>query len=144
MNSTCGIWPARRGLYAVVLDREGLIAVAGAVPIDDDEQLGWLSRAEYYAGTGLQLIFPEYLARATGLSRMALLNGYDVWVAPQKLVSAVACSAWYRPAPRQLAGVLARLPRVPDLRRALRRMPRDDEWQLQLFEPSRNSKFNSR
>lgn len=137
MSGTCGVWSCRRGLYAVVLDCDGLLALRGAVPDEDENQIAWLAKLEREVGGPLEMVLPEHLARAASLGRLAQLYQCQVWVAPDRLVASIRAVVWDRPSPRQLAAMLARLPRVRDLRVALRRMPGDDYRQLTLFDPLR-------
>lgn len=123
MSASCGFWRSGRGgLIAAVVDLDGFLAAVEAVPDDEEERCSWLSDLYWRHGPILELVLTEPLARHDGLGRLALMMGHRVWVAPANLVAALAQAAWYRPAPRQRAVLLARLPRVALLRAALRRV----------------------
>jgi hypothetical protein len=131
-GTTCGVWPAARGLVAALIDADGVLTLTAGLPADADERGLWLSRAVAHHGPVLELVLPSSVARDDSLGRLALEHGYAVWVAPARLVLAIARAAWWRPSPRQMAAILARLPQVRSLRSALRRLPPDEPRQLTL------------
>lgn len=135
MSASCGFWrTSRGGLLAAIVDLDGFLASVDAVPDDEEERSAWLSRAQYLYGPTIELVLTEPIARHDGLGRLALMMGHRVWLAPANLITPLARAAWYRPAPRQLAAMLARLPRVDRLRTVLRRLPADPgPRQLPLF-----------
>ena len=135
MSASCGFWrTGRGGLVAAVVDLDGFLAVVEPLPDDEEERGAWLSRTVYLYGPVIELVLTEAMARHDDLGRLALMMGHRVWVAPANLVTPLARAAWYRPAPRQLAAMLARLPRVARLWPVLRRMPEDPgPRQLPLF-----------
>lgn len=135
MSASCGFWPTSRGsLLAAIVDLDGLLIAIELLPDDDEERSAWISRAQYLYGPFLELVLSESLVRHDGFGRTALVLGHRVWVAPSELVHALARAAWYRPAPRQLATMLARWPRIARIRPALRCLPADPgPRQLQLF-----------
>lgn len=125
LGPTCGLWPGARALIGAVVDPDGLLVAAGGLPQgnDDGEDGSWLSHLEAHYGPDLELVLTPRLARQNPLGRVAVELGYQVWVAPSHLVSLVASAAWYKPSPRQLATVLARLPLTRATRAALRQLP---------------------
>ena len=131
-GTTCGVWPAARGLVAALVDADGVLALTTALPGDPDERCLWLSRAVAHHGPCFEMVLPSSVARDDSLGRLTLEHGYPVWVAPTRLVLAIARAAWWRPSPRQMAAILARLPQVRPLRSALRRLPPDEPRQLTL------------
>lgn len=134
---TCGLWPSSRGVVAAVVDADGILALVAPLPHDSDERDLWLSRTVAHHGPGLELVMTESLARYDSLGRFALECGYPLWIAPPRLVTAIARAAWWRPAPRQLAALLARMPQVRPLRAALRRRRPDEPRQMSLLLPAR-------
>jgi hypothetical protein len=134
VSPTCGLWPGRRGLVGAVLDADGQLASVGTLPPHESETGLWLSQTEAHCGPGLELVLTEQLARHHPVSRLALDLGYLAWVAPPDLVKLISGAAWWRPTPRQLAAMLARLPRVRAARFMLRRLPLEPgPRQLRLF-----------
>ena len=131
----CGLWPTPRGLVAAAVDPGAALIACERLPAEDDEQLLWLSRLELRHGcTGVELVMIERTARQEPLAPRALEIGYRLSVADEVIAQTVARAAWYRPAPRHLATVLARMPRVRALSRSLRRAPLPPiPSQLRLF-----------
>jgi hypothetical protein len=128
------VWLGDRELVGVVVDHDGARVIASRIPDDEPgEALNWLARAEYEVGPGLELVVSSCTVRHLDLAAHALLLEPRVWVAPRNIVLAVCRAAWWRPTPRQIATVLARMPYSRHLRACLRLQPRISYRQLRLF-----------
>lgn len=112
---TCGIWPTtRHRLVAVVITDAGLTRkpILAARRPDAAKAL-----IEYVVSLDAEVVLAEpLLGEAVG--RAAIGSG-RLWVAPRGLVEAIRQAAALKAA--TTAAMLARLPRVPALRRALHR-----------------------
>jgi hypothetical protein len=126
---TCGLWPARRRLVAAVLGPEGQARRVIRAALTDDARFGLL---EYLAATGAELVATEALARVDLLPVQAARRGLAVWTAGDALVAALLRAAGIRD-PSRAAALLARLPAIPLLRSAMRRLVPPDERQLPLL-----------
>jgi fructose-specific component phosphotransferase system IIB-like protein len=122
---SCGLWPTHRGLVGAVVDADGVLVFAGRLPTDLDERNSWLFHVERHYGASPELVLTEPVARRDPIGRITAECGFTVWVAPLSVVTPLARAAFWRPTPRQLAALLARMPRVASLRAALRLVPRD-------------------
>ena len=126
MSASCGLWRTKRGcLLAAIVDLDGLLLGTEPVPDDEEDRCDWFAPVQWHYGPFLEIVLTEHLARYDSLGRLALLLGYRVWIAPANIVTPMSRAAWYRPTPRQLAAMLARMPRVARLRLALRHLPPD-------------------
>jgi hypothetical protein len=119
-RATCGIWRGSRRLIAVTVDDEGCVVFEGALPAQSQDWPAWFSGLELRHGPGIALVLTERTARHERIGQVAVDVAESVWIAPADVVAQISRAAWFRPTPRQLATVLARLPRVRAYRAALR------------------------
>jgi hypothetical protein len=135
LGNSCGLWPTSRGLVASLVDADGVLAYAGAIPADsEDDFLDWLAGIQRYHGPITHLVLTESLARDSFLAAHAIQYGHRLWIAPLGLVTSISRAAWWRPTPRGIAAMLARLPLVAALRAFLRLAPTTPSPdQLDLF-----------
>jgi len=115
---TCGLVLAPRRLVAVVLGPGGEARRAFSAALTDDARFGLVT---YLASAGAEIVAAEALVRSDPVAQRALAASLVVWAAPDALVAAVARAAAIT-APVLVAGMLARLPRIPLLRTQLRRL----------------------
>ena len=129
--TACGVWPAPRGLVAVLVDDAGR-ARACSVAFADDARSGL---ALWLAAAGADLVVDETLLAADPIAHVARHAGVTVWIAGPPLVEALRHAAGItRRGARLSAAMLARLPSVPWLRSLLRRLePPDDQRQIPLL-----------
>jgi hypothetical protein len=125
LGPVCGLWPSSRGFVAAVVDPDGALITVATLPVEAEEQIAWLSGHRTLCSPGPDLVLSEPTARRHAIGRYALASGYRVWVAPMSLVTPISRAAWWRPTPRQIATLLARLPKSRALRASLRRLPPD-------------------
>ena len=116
--TTFGLWPCKGRLHAVGL--EPLLEIkARRTGIGCKQLLDHLARQSQ-----IQLVVTESMlaTEPSGIAENALARGFTVWIAPMHLVIAIS-DAVGRPrlSARRCAGILARLPAVPEFRRLLRR-----------------------
>lgn len=126
---TCGLWLAQRRLVAVVLGPRGDARRAIRAALTDDARFGLL---EYLAAAGADLVATEALARVDLTPVQAARRGLSVWTAGDALVAALLGAAAIRD-PARAAALLARLPAIPLLRSAIRRLAPPDRRQLPLL-----------
>jgi hypothetical protein len=126
---TCGLWLARRRLVAVVLGPGGAARRAIRAALTDDARFGLL---EYLAAAGAEVVATEALARVDLTPAQAARRGLAVWAAGDALVAALLGAAAIRD-PARAAALLARLPAIPLLRSAIRRLAPPDRRQLPLL-----------
>jgi hypothetical protein len=131
----CGVWPGRRGLLAVVVDEYGAarppLLVSTSCP---ESRSGLLDHIDGTEGLDWQLVVPDWLARGDLLAQLALAHGTAVWTVPPYLVDTVSLLGRVDRLPaHRIAAALARLPRIPFLRPALRRLRPPDQRQLSLL-----------
>jgi hypothetical protein len=132
-RATCGIWRGGRGLVAVVVDEDGLVAFEGYLPLEEAWPR-WLSTLAANHGANLSLVLSDRCARRERIGRVAVRLGYQLLIAPTELVTPLSRAAWSKPSARQLAALLARLPRIRAFRSALRaNLPRSAPKQMALF-----------
>ncbi len=89
MSVTCGLWPGRRGLTAVVVDAEGAPEPPLAVARTDEGYWALLEHLDRRVGRDCELVLPEWMARGDGPAHLALVRGAVVWIAPVPLIEAV-------------------------------------------------------
>lgn len=131
---TCGVWRARRGLVAVVVDDDGRIIWSGVAGLDDDARWLLLSRLDAEIGLDYELVLPDWLARSDNIAPLALDRGVALWVVPQSLVESVRIIGRLGAGPpARTAAALARLPLAHALRGHLRRFAPADHRQLPLL-----------
>jgi len=126
---TCGLWLARRRLVAAVLGPGGGLRRVIRAALTDDARFGLV---EYLAAAGAELVATEALARVDLMPVQAARRGLAVWTAGDALVAALLRAAAIHD-PRRAAALLARLPTIPLLRGAVRRLVPPDERQLPLL-----------
>jgi hypothetical protein len=133
--TSCGLWPARRRLVAVVVDDDGRASPAVAAALNDDARWGLLEHLDAVHGLDCELVISDELARVDSIGQLALTRGVSVWVAPQRLVDAIRTAAALATGPPgRTAAMIARLALVPIWRGHLRRLGCEiDRRQLQLF-----------
>ncbi len=127
----CGVWPASRGLVAVLIDSAGRARSFLVVPTDESRR----GLAQRLAAVGAELVRDEALAGSDRIAVAARNAGVTVWIAGPPLVNALRCAAGItRRGARSSAALLARLPAIPWLRSLLRRLEQlDDERQITLL-----------
>jgi len=131
---TCGLWPSRRGLAAIVVDEDGQTIWSAVTPRDDNEEWNLLSRLNAEVGLDYELVLPEWLARDNGIARFARDRGVALWLVPQSLVESVRIVGRLGAGPpERTAAALARLPLAPALRALLRRSAPVDARQLSML-----------
>ena len=116
--TTCGLWPARRRLVAVLLGPAGDVRRTLHAALTDDARYGLI---EYLAGAELEIVLTEALARSDLVAQQAVRHGMPVWTVDDSLVGALLGAAAIRD-PARAAALLARLPRIALLRTSLRRL----------------------
>lgn len=133
--TACGLWLARRRLIAVVVDDGGRASPAISACLDDDARWGLLEHVEATHGLDVDLVLAEELSKYDNIGRLALERGLPVWMAPQRLIDAIATAAGLaRGPPARTAAMIARLMRVPAWRGHLRRLELNaDRRQLSLL-----------
>lgn len=131
---TCGVWRARRGLVAVVVDDDGRIIWSGVAELDDDARWMLLSHLDAEVGLDYELVLPDGLARSDNIARLAVERGVALWLVPQSLVDSVRIVGRLGAGPpARTAAALARLPLAHALRGQLRRFAPADRRQLSLL-----------
>lgn len=129
---TCGIWPNRAGMIAVVLPERGAAVGPLRIARTDDALAGFLAYLETLRVT--TVVVPETLARDGPLAARATGEGLSVWIAPASLIEPIRRVAGPGGAtPRASAAMLARLPNIAPLRGSLRRVATADPRQLPLL-----------
>lgn len=131
---TCGVWPSRRSLVAVVVDEQG--RAEEALHAERGEEGAWslLALLDRNVGLDWELVVPSWLARHDALAKLALSRGVAIWLVPDLLAESVRIVANLATGPpARTAAALARLPLAPALRGHLRRHCRADRRQLPLF-----------
>lgn len=133
--TACGLWLARRRIVAVVLDDRGRASPAVSASLDDDARWGLLEQVDGPHGLDVDIVLAEALSRCDNIGRLALERGLPVWLAPQRLIDAIAAAAGLaRGPPARMAAVIARLMLVPAWRGHLRRLEiHTDRRQLSLL-----------
>lgn len=126
---TCGLWLARRRLVAAVLGPGGEARRVIRAALTDDARFGLV---EYLAAAGAELVATEALARVDLMPVQAARRGLAVWTVGDALAAALLRAAAIRDPPRA-AALLARLPIIPLLRGAIRRLVPPDGRQLPLL-----------
>lgn len=133
--TSCGLWAARRGLVAVVVNEEGRASPALLAERTDDARWGLLEQVDGLHGLDCELVLSEELAKADPIGLLALERGLAVWTAPWQLVQAIrAAAALATGPPARSAAMIARLAVLPAWRGCLRPLrPPSDRRQLQLL-----------
>lgn len=133
--ATCGIWPGRHQLVAVIADDEGKASAPIVVARTDDARWGLLEHLDGTQGLDCELVVSEEFLRADSIANLALRRGLAVWVVPWRLVEAIRVVAGLaRGPPKRTAAMLARTPLNSVLRPHLRRLERrGDEQQQNLL-----------
>jgi hypothetical protein len=126
---TCGLWLARRRLVAAVLGPSGEARRVIRAALTDEARFGLI---EFLAAMGAELVATEALARVDLAPVQAARRGLSVWTASDALVAALLRAAAIRD-PARAATLLARLPVIPLLRGAIRRLVPPDGRQLPLL-----------
>jgi hypothetical protein len=130
----CGLWPARTGLVAVVVDEDGRPELPRFLSRTDEAYSALFHYLHATIALDCDLVLPDGLARHEGFSRLALAHGMLLWVAPSTLVEAVRIVGRLgKGPPARTAAALARLPLAPPLRAYLRRVVPPDHRQLSLL-----------
>jgi hypothetical protein len=131
VTAACGVWPAPRGLVAVLVDGDGRSRSCG-VALTDDARAGL---ALWLAAAGADLVVDEALLEVDPIAHVARRAGVTVWITGPLVVAALRHAAGItRRGARPSAALLARLPAIPWLRSLLRRLePPGDERQIPLL-----------
>ncbi len=131
----CGVWPGRRGLSAVLIDKEGGVLTASmiaAASVQDSWEL--LERIDSAQGLDWQLVLPRFLARRDPLAQVALDRNVPVWVVPEHVVEAVRLLGSLERMPaNRIAAAIARIPTISLFTSQLRRLQPPDRRQLRLL-----------
>jgi hypothetical protein len=127
--ATCGLWPTRRGIVAVIVDDNG--AVVGPAHLAAPTRDGiWALLAHVEAHQGLDCRFVSTDSAVAGCSafgEIAARRGSLVLIVKRSLFESLCVLLGASRTPKKLALLLARLPLCAPL--ATRLMP----LQLQLF-----------
>jgi hypothetical protein len=111
--ATCGLWPTKRGIIAVVADDDGVAAGPARTAACTGEAC-WALLDHIEALHGLDcrfVITDEALAADRGLGQVAARRGTPVWVVSSVLVDGLrVLTGSARAPPKKLALLLARLP----------------------------------
>jgi hypothetical protein len=122
--ATCGIWPSRNRLVAVVVDDDGRAAPTILAAKDDEERWALLGHIDTAHGLDCAIVLTDDLLKAEdAICRFALERGHDLWAAPRLLVEAIRLAAGLVTSAR-VAAMVARLAIVPGFRSHLRRVDR--------------------
>ena len=130
-----GIWPTSRQLV-IALHLPGPRAARLHLRVDRtpdgrDQLANYLARERY-----LEVVIPEPLHRFDAVAEHLHLRGVLVWLVPGSLIDdIVALLAVRSSASVTLAAAIARIPTLPMLSPALRRLPPPDTRQLPLALP---------
>jgi len=120
--ATCGLWPTRRGVIAVVVDDDGLTCGPTRIAARTAEAY-WELLAKIGAHEGLDCRFvmtDEALAAEPWLGKLAAHRGAHVLVVSRSIVDGLRVLAGAsRAPPKRLALLLARLPHCPPLTQLL-------------------------
>jgi hypothetical protein len=129
--TTCGIWPARRRLVAVLVGPAGEARRPIRAAATADARHGLI---EYLAAAEAEIVITGALARTDALPDHAARRGVPTWTVDDALAAALLGAAAIRD-PTRAAALLARLPHIPLLRVHLRRLmpPRAPARQLPLL-----------
>ena len=129
--SACGVWPASRGLVAVLFDSAGRTR-SFSVADTDDARWGLSQRL---AAVGADLVLDEALLESNCIADVARRAGVNVWIAPLPLAHSLRCAAGIprHGGARPSAALLARLPAIPWLVSLLRRLEPPDDRQITLL-----------
>jgi hypothetical protein len=131
---TCGVWPCRRGLAAVVVDEEGRVITSVVAARDADAQSTLLSHLDAEVGLDYELVLPDWLTKSHPIARLAIDRGIALWLVPHALVDSVRIVGRLGAGPpARTAAALARLPLAHALRGQLRRSAPGDRRQLPLL-----------
>lgn len=132
MPAYCGVYVGRHCLVAVVVDTDGRASPpvrAGRSPTDE-----WQLLVDVEANSGLdvELVLPDWLARAGSVAPFAAARQTPVWLVPGALIEDVRLTANAR-RPDHVAAIIARLPLTSRLRSELRPVRAPDDRQLALL-----------
>jgi hypothetical protein len=131
--ATCGLWPGRLHLTAVVADDDGKAGSALLVARNDDARWELLQHLDVTEGLDYELVVPEGLLVIDPIADLALRHGRTVWIAPWQWVDAIRQVAGLaKGPPRRSAAMIARLPLTP-FRAQLRRAAGPDRRQFTMF-----------
>jgi len=111
--ATCGLWPTKRGIVAVVADDDGLAAgPARTVACTADACWALLAHIEAHHGLDCRFVITdEALAADKRFGQLAARRGSHVLVVSAILVDGLrALTGAARAPPKRLALLLARLP----------------------------------
>ena len=129
MSASCGLYPVRAGLVAVVVARDGRASPplrAGSTAMDHRNLLHRID-----ATGDIELVLPDWLARTSPLGEVVAQSRMPVWIAPAGLVEATLIIARAHGGVRSAAAI-ARLLLPHGLRASLRPIPQVDPRQLNL------------
>jgi hypothetical protein len=111
--ATCGLWPTRRGVVAIIVDDDGVARGPARCAARTAESY-WALLAEVEAHEGLDCRFvvtDETLAAEPRLGKLAAHRGASVLVVSRALVDGLrVLTGQSRAPPKRLALLLARLP----------------------------------
>jgi hypothetical protein len=130
----CGLFRGRRGLCAALVDTEGRRHRLPAPLGDDGARYDWLVALEAEFGLQVELVLTDWLARTDPIGRLVLAREISLWLAPDRLVTAISTAALACARADDAAALLARLPACSAWRSHLRRVRSlDDPRQLLLL-----------
>src|SRR5512137_2675502 len=129
MPAYCGVYLGRRCLVAVSVDADGRASTpirAGRSPTAEWQML---VDVETNCGLDIELVLPDWLARAGSVAPFAAARQIPVWLAPAALIADVRLAANAR-RPDHVAAIIARLPLTSRLRNELRHVRAPDGRQM--------------
>ena len=120
--ATCGLWPTRRGVVAVVVGDNGVARGPARIAARSPEAY-WALLTDVEAHEGLDCRFvmtDDTLATEPRLGKLAAHRGANVLVVNRSILDALRVfTGATRAPPKRLALLLARLPLCPPLARLL-------------------------
>lgn len=132
MAAYCGVYVGRHCLVAVVVDTDGRASPPIRAERSPTAEWQLLVDVEANCGLDIELVLPDWLARAGSVAPFAAARRMPVWLAPAALVEDVRLAANAR-RPEHVAAIIARLPLTSRLRGELRHVRAPDDRQLTLL-----------
>lgn len=128
---TCGLWLTPRRLVAAMRPADATAQPRWQLARTDD---GRHLLVDLVVACGAELVVAADQARGDAVVDLARHRGVMLWLVPAELALAARVGAGMQASPRRLAGILALLPALPQLRPHLRRLtPPIDRRQLALL-----------